>query len=93
MSAVIVEIHMYHGKFVQCPSSGPDIFGGRACGINGYDRVFTGTVKSATEISDIDKRLVLIPDETFLGLATEVTATVNQACMPPNEPEIQAGDR
>jgi hypothetical protein len=54
------------------------------CGTFGYARVFTATVKSATEISDTDKRLELIPDEIFLGSASEVTATVNQACLPLN---------
>jgi hypothetical protein len=29
----------------------------------------------------------------FLGPATEVTATVNQGCLPLNEPELKAGDR
>ena len=63
------------------------------CGTYGFARVFTGTVKSATEISDTDKRLQLVPDESFLGPATEVTATVNQACMPLKDPEIRAGDK
>ncbi len=93
LSAVIVELRMYHGKQVQCMHSGLHSSAGKICGTYGYARVFTGTVKSATEISDTDKRLELIPDETFLGPAAEVTATVNQACMPENEPEIQAGDK
>lgn len=93
LSAVIVELRVYHGKQVQCIYSGAPYSGVRECGTYGYARVFTGTVKSMTEISDTDKRLGLIPDETFLGPATEVTATVNQACMPLNEPEIQAGDK
>jgi len=63
------------------------------CGTQGFARVFTGTVKSVTPISDFDRRLELVPDETFLGPASEVTATVNQACMPLGEPEIQAGDK
>lgn len=55
--------------------------------------MFTGTVKSVTVISDRERRLVTIPDEIFLGPATEVTITVDQACLPVNETEIQAGDR
>src|SRR5882724_4149401 len=93
LSAVMTEIRMYHGKQIQCTHSGLRSSGGRVCGTFGYARVFTGTVKSVTEISFTDKRLVLIPEEVFLGPATEVTATVNQGCLPPNEPEIKAGDR
>lgn len=56
--------------------------------------MFTGTVKSAIEISFTDKRLQIVPDELFLGdVAGEVTATVNQACLPENLPEIKAGDQ
>ena len=93
LSAQVAELREYHGKLIPCP---PRFYVGyevRACGIHGYDRVFTGTVKSASEISDTERRLVLIPDEIFLGPASEVTVTVNQACMPINEQQIQAGDR
>jgi hypothetical protein len=93
LSAVIVEIREYHGKQVQCMHSGLHSSGGRVCGTYGYARVFAGTVKSVTEVSDTDKRLELIPDEVFLGPASEVTATVNQACLPLNQPEINAGDK
>lgn len=93
LSAVIAEMREYHGKKVTCLHSGLFSTAGKICGTDGYARVFTGTVKSSTEISDTDKRLELVPDETFLGPATEVTATVNQACMPENHPEIQAGDK
>jgi hypothetical protein len=95
LRAQVYEFREYHGKKVLaiCPSSFSPGYEVRACGIYGYDRVFTGTVKSATEISDTDRRLVVIPDEIFLGPATEVTVRVNQACLPVNETEIQAGDR
>ena len=93
LSAVIMEIRMYHGKQIQCMHSGLCGSGGRVCGTYGYARVFTGTVKSVTEISFTDKRLVLIPEEVFLGPASEVTATVNQGCLPLNEPELKDGDR
>jgi hypothetical protein len=56
--------------------------------------VFTGTVQSAVEISDTDKKLQIIPDELFLGAPiSEVTATVNQACLPKTQHEIQPGDK
>lgn len=93
LSAVIMEIRMYHGKQIQCMHSGLRSSAGRVCGTYGYARAFTGTVKSVTEISFTDRRLVLIPEEVFLGPASEVTATVNQGCLPLNEPEIKAGDR
>lgn len=93
LSAEIIETREYHGKKVECIFSGMSSTGGWICGTEGYARVFTGTVKSVTAISDTDRRLELIPEETFLGPATEVTATVNQACMPQNQAEIQAGDR
>ena len=63
------------------------------CGTKGYTRVFVGTVRSAVKISETDKRLDLIPDEVFAGDSSELTASVNQACLPKNEPEIKAGDR
>ncbi len=63
------------------------------CGTQGYTRVFTGTVRSAVDISDTEKRLELIPDEVFLGDASELTATVNQACLSENEPDIKTGDK
>jgi hypothetical protein len=47
-----------------------------------------------TEISDTDRRLEISPEENFLGDSKgTVTATVNQACLTPNDPEIKAGDR
>jgi hypothetical protein len=43
-----------------------------------YARVFTGTVKSATEAGDVEKRVQLVPDKVFVGDASEVTAIGNQ---------------
>ncbi len=96
--ASLVGMREYHGKKVICVYSGAVGFSGggvgRVCGSQSYARVFTGTVRSAVEISDTDKRLELVPDETFLGdSASEVTATVNQACLPEDQPEIQPGDK
>lgn len=91
--AEIRETRVYHGKKVQCIHGGNYLNPIQTCGTQFYARVFTGTVKSIVDISDTDKRLVLIPDEVFVGPASEVTATVNQACMPLNEPEIQSGDK
>jgi hypothetical protein len=93
LSAVIAEMREFHGKKVTCLHSGLSSTGGKICGTYGYARVFTGTVKAVTEISFTDRRLELTPDETFLGPATEVTTTVNQACMPLHDPELQAGDK
>ena len=98
LSAVIVEGRLCHGKMVQCVHGGAWI---SQRNLGGYSRarlyeeqVFTGTVKSAVEISFTDKRLQILPDEIFLGdVAGEITATVNQACLPENLPEIKAGDK
>jgi hypothetical protein len=90
LSATIVETREYHGKKFSCIHSGIQAFG-MVCGTYGYAQVFTGTVISAVEISDRDKRLQLAPDEIFLGdPANEVTATTDQACL---HTEIRAGDR
>ena len=95
LAAEIRETRVYHGKKVQCIHRGFSMIGGgRVCGTQGYARVFTGTVRSAVEISDTDKRLQITPDEVFLGGPIgEVTATVDQACLPQNQPEIQPGDK
>lgn len=91
LSADIAEVREYHGKKVTCLHSGLRSSAGRICGTQHYTRVFTGTVRSAVEIGDTDKRLELVPDEVFLGdSVSEVTATTNQACL---RAEIQAGDR
>jgi hypothetical protein len=60
-----------------------------------YEQVFTGTVQSVVEISFTDRRLTIVPDEVFLGDVTrgEVIASVNQACLPEEFPEIKAGDK
>jgi carboxypeptidase family protein len=90
LSAVIVEIREYRGKKVFCVHGG--LVGvAKGCGTEGYSWVFTGTVKSATDVGETDKRLQIIPDEIFLGdSANEVTAIANQACL---RSEIQAGDK
>ena len=64
-----------------------------SCGTQHYTRVFTGTVRSAVDVSETETRLELIPDEVFLGDMNELTATVNQACLPENEPAIKAGEK
>jgi len=91
LSAVIAETREYHGKKVTCLHSGIFSSSGRVCGTQHYARVFTGTVQSAVEVGDTDKRLQLVQDEVFLGdSASEVTAIANQACL---HTEIQAGDK
>ncbi len=94
LSAVVMEVREYHGKQVRCMHGGNYFNPVQTCGTQFYARVFIGTVKSAIEISDTEKSLVLIPDEVFLGdHASEVTVKVNQACMPQKLPEVQAGDK
>ena len=89
LSAVIVEVRQYHGKQVTCAHSG--LIGvAKACGTEGYARVFTGVVRSSVEKGDTDKLLELVPDEVFIGDSSDVTAITNQACL---NSDIQAGDK
>jgi hypothetical protein len=97
LSAVVVTGRQYHGKEVRCIHGG-SWYQVLALGVysraRGYERVFTGTVQSATDISDTDKRLEITPDEVLRGDAVgEVTATVNEACIPEDLPDIKAGDK
>jgi hypothetical protein len=90
-SAQIVEGRQYHGHDVTCVHSGIVHANGTFCGTQGYERVFTGTVKSAIDIEEPDKLLQLIPDEVFLGEPTsEVLAVTNQACL---RREIRTGEK
>jgi hypothetical protein len=89
LSAVIDVEKEYHGKRVSCLYSG--LRGvARSCGTEGYARVFTGTVRSSTEVGDTDKLLEIEPDEVFLGDFKPVKAVTNQACL---NSEIQTGDK
>lgn len=91
LSAQILETREYHGKKVGCVHSGLYSSAGWVCGTQNYERVFTGTVRSAVEVGDTDKRLELIPDEVFLGDSQkEVTAITDQACLPT---DIEAGQK
>ena len=95
LSAVVVETREWHGKQIQCVLGGLGFGRPRACGAmdDEYDRIFTGTVASVTEISDTDRRLEIVPEENFLGQSQGmITATVNQACLTPNDPDIRPGD-
>lgn len=80
-------IREYHGKKVTCVHSGL-VGTARSCGPRGYTRVFTGTIKSVTEVGDFDKRLEFMPDQVFVGDSSEVTAVANQGCL---DNEVQAG--
>jgi len=96
LSAVVVEMREWHGKQIRCMQGGAWLVAPKACGTldYAYERVFTGTVQSVTEISDTDRRLDITPDEVFLGDSKgPVATTVNQACLTPNDPEIKAGDK
>jgi hypothetical protein len=91
VSSQIVEDREYRGKKIMCVMSGLRGWGS-PCGTDGnYAYIFVGSVVSATEISDTDKRLQVTPDEMFLGNATnQLTITTSQgACLP----EILPGDR
>ncbi|MGO9087289.1 MAG: carboxypeptidase-like regulatory domain-containing protein [Candidatus Sulfotelmatobacter sp.] len=64
---------------------------GSPCGTDGsYEYIFVGSVQSATEVSDTEKRLQLAPQEIFRGdPASSLTVTTSQgACLP----EILPGD-
>ncbi len=89
LSAVIVEVRQYHGKQVTCAYSG--LMGvAKGCGTDGYERVFTGVVRSSVEVGDTDKLLEIVPDEIFVGDSGAVTAITNQACL---SADIQVGDK
>lgn len=87
VSAVIDEEREYHGKRVSCIYSGL-IGTARGCSPVDNARVFTGTVKSMTEVGDFDKRVEFIPNEVFVGDTSEVTAVANQGCL---DSDIQVG--
>jgi hypothetical protein len=90
-SGQIVEDREYHGKKIMCVLSGLQGWGS-PCGTDGnYAYIFLGSVISATQISDTEKRLQVAPQEIFLGdSASELTVTTNQgACLP----EILPGDQ
>lgn len=97
LSAIITETREYRGKKVTClhgGASGAQNTLGVYSRARLYGQVFTGTVQSAVEVTDTDKRLQITPDEIFLGdVPREITALVNQACMAKNLPEIKAGDK
>ena len=79
----------------RCVSTGSALEGPNQWSIVGqqYTRVFTGIVRSAEHVSDSDKRLELVPDEVFVGDKSAVTATVMEACLPEDEPELKVGDK
>jgi hypothetical protein len=89
LGAVIVVVRQYHGKQVTCAYSG--LMGvAKGCGTDGYERVFTGVVKSSVEVGDTDKLLEIVPDEVFIGDSGAVSAITNQACL---STDIQVGDK
>src|SRR5690349_4661717 len=79
VSGQIVEDREYHGKKIMCVLSGLRDWGS-PCGTDGnYDYIFVGSVGSAAEISDTEKRLQVTPEEIFRGDATNsLTVTTNQ---------------
>jgi hypothetical protein len=96
LSGIVVESRQWHGRQIRCIHGGAWVTRPKACGTLDYEyqRVFTGTVQSVTEISDTDRRLEIKPKEVFLGESKDnVTAILNQACLTPNDPEIKVGDK
>lgn len=90
-AAQIIEEREYRGKTITCALSGLRGWGS-PCGTDGdYAYIFVGSVVSATEISETEKRLQVLPQELFLGNAnSELTVTTSQgACLP----EIMPGDQ
>ncbi len=89
VSAQILVTLEYRGKKVTCGYSG--LRGvAKSCGAQGYERVFTGTVRSLADVGDTDKLLGIEPDEVFVGDSSRVTAITNQACL---RDEIHSGDK
>src|SRR5215472_9907017 len=89
--AQITDIRDYHGKTIYCSRSGLRGFAS-SCGIiSEYAYIFVGSVLSATQLSDSEKRLELRPQELFLGdAASSLTVTTSQAeCLG----DIQPADR
>lgn len=90
-SAQIMEERQFRGKTITCMLSGLQGWG-RPCGTDGnYAYILVGSVLSATEISETEKRLVLAPEEVFLGdPASQLTVITNQgACLPEILPRDQ----
>lgn len=82
--AQIIELRNYRGKQIQCIRSGITGFG-RPCGIDGnYAYVFIGSVVSTIKVSDTETRLMVAPEEVFLGAdATALMITTSQGgCLP-----------
>lgn len=98
LSAVVVESRMYHGKKVNCVHGGA-WYSQRSLGAYSRARIYhelvvVGTVQSVVEISFADRRLRIVPEEILFGeIAGDITATVNQACLAEDLPEIKAGDK
>ena len=91
VAAQVIEIRDYRGKQISCVTSGLQGFG-RSCGTgDDYDSVFIGSVVSATEITDTERRLQVMPEEVFSGNADGLlTVTTSQgACFG----DFQPGDK
>jgi hypothetical protein len=81
----------YYHKWLDCTVGGGLRGFSSSCGImNNYAYIFVGSIISATQISDIEKRLQLQPHEMFLGNAPdELTVITSRAdCLQ----EIKPGD-
>jgi hypothetical protein len=89
--AQIIEMREHNGKELVCAMSGLRSFA-EPCGTDGYDAyIFTGSIVSVANAPENEKRLVLTPEEVFLGnVPAELTVTTNQGeCLADN---FQPGD-
>jgi len=90
-SGKITEIRKYQGRRIFCTVSGLRGFSSSCGVINNYAYIFIGSVISAVQISEDEKRLQLQAHEIFLGdPVDELTVTTSQGnCLE----EIQTGDQ
>lgn len=90
VSAQITELRDHNGQPIACTRSGLRGFSSQCGTGGGYDTIFLGSVLSVVEMAGMEKRLRLMPEESFLGdPGKELTVITSQgACFP----DIKAGD-
>jgi hypothetical protein len=80
VQAQIIEMREHNGKQLFCAKSGLRGFA-EPCGTDGYKAyIFIGSILSVADAPDNEKRLVLTPEEVFLGdVPAELAVTTNQS--------------
>jgi hypothetical protein len=89
--AQIIEMREHNGKEIDCVRSGLRSFA-EPCGTDGYEAyIFIGSILSVADAPENEKRLVLTPEEVFLGnVPAELMVTTNQGeCL---ADDFQPGD-